>query len=84
MKAYLVILDHPFASISNVDGEISTAGLPANTDLVFKVFHEAGRMHQVEIDNVPTVWNRSRFQLNLAPGLNDLGDILVPGDSLRN
>ena len=83
MKAYLVILEHPFAGISDKDGAISVDGLPANTKLVFKVYHEAGLINQVKIKDVPMAWNRSRFELDLSPGDNDLGDVLVPGNALN-
>ena len=83
MKAYLVVLDHPFGAISDEKGAISIDGLPANTDLEFSVFHEAARIEHVRIDDTPTDWSRSRFKHRLSPGLNDFGEILVPGDAFR-
>lgn len=78
MNARVVILDHSFAAISDERGEVFIAGLPSNTELVFKVYHERGRIEQVEFDGVASHWKRSQFQIKLSPGENDLGEILVP------
>ena len=82
MRAYVVVLDHPFAACSGSEGSISIAGLPANTNLTFRVFHEAGRIDHVAISGVETDWPRSRFNVDLVAGVNDLGDILVPSSLL--
>ncbi len=83
MRAYLVVLDHPFASVSGKDGILKIDGLPTNTKLIFRVFHEAGKIDQVTINEQNVVWARSRFDVDLAPGLNDLGEILIPENALR-
>mgnify|MGYP001175463528 CR=1 FL=1 len=81
MKAFLVILDHSFAAISDKDGAIVIGDLPANTHLTFKIYHEAGIINNVKINDSPTAWDRSRFELDLSSGVNDIGDILVPADA---
>lgn len=83
MRAYIVLLDHPFAAVSDSDGNITIDGLPTETNFVFQVFHEAGRIDRVGMDGVETDWNRGRFIVDLAAGVNDLGDILVPSKSLQ-
>ena len=82
MRAYVVVLDHPFAAASDPDGNLKIAGLPADSSLTFRVFHEAGRIVHVKMSGVDTDWRRSRFDVELAAGVNDLGDILIPSESL--
>ncbi len=82
MRAYVVVLDHPFAAVSDSDGNLKIAELPTDTSLTFRVFHEAGRIDHVKISGVDTDWRRSRFDIELAAGVNDLGDILIPPESL--
>lgn len=82
MRAYVVVLDHPFAAVTDSDGNLAIDGLPAGTSLTFRVFHEAGRIDRVRMSGAETDWQRSRFNVELAVGVNDLGDILIPSESL--
>lgn len=84
MRAYVVVLDHPFAAISDFDGNLTINGLPAGSSLTFRVFHEAGRIDRVRMSDVETDWPRSRFDVELAAGVNDLGEILIPSESLTH
>lgn len=82
MRAYVVVLDHPFAAVTDADGNLAIDGLPAGTSLTFRVFHEAGRIDRVRMSGAETDWQRSRFNVELAVGVNDLGDIFIPSESL--
>lgn len=82
MRAYVVVLDHPFAAVSDSDGNLAIDELPAGSSLTFRVFHEAGRIDRVKMSGNDTVWHRSRFDVQLASGVNDLGDIFIPFESL--
>lgn len=82
LRAYVVVLDHPFAAVSDADGTLEITGLPTGTSLTFRVFHEAGRIDRVRMSGAETDWQRSRFNVELAVGMNDLGDIFVPSESL--
>ncbi len=84
MSATLLVLDHPFAAVSDPNGVISIDGMPANTRLVLRVFHEAGQINEVKIDGQKTIWSGSRFAIEMVSGMNDLGDVLVPYESLQN
>ncbi|MEM8671803.1 MAG: hypothetical protein AAGG48_30070 [Planctomycetota bacterium] len=84
MEAHLVILDHPFAAISDSRGAIRIDGLPVDSDLVFRVLHEAAPIQQVTIEGVSQTWDRSRFRLKLSPGVNDLGDVFVSSDTFTD
>jgi plastocyanin len=78
MRAYVVVLDHPFAAVTDSDGNLEMDGLPTGRPLTFRVFHEAGKIGRVKISGVDTIWEKSRFTIELDSGDNDLGDVLVP------
>jgi len=82
MKAYVVVLEHPFAAVSDEDGMIEIEGLPTGEELTFRIFHEAGRIDEVMIDGKEQDWGRSRFEVEIEPGVNDLGTVTVPADAL--
>ncbi|QDT02487.1 hypothetical protein K227x_08640 [Rubripirellula lacrimiformis] len=83
MKSYLVVLDHPFAAVSDADGELVIRGLPAGEELVFRVYHEAGAVNEVTVDGKKENWKRSRFEVDVKPGMNDLGTVVIPADALE-
>lgn len=83
MKAYVVVLDHPFAAKSDENGELVIKGLPTG-ELVFRAYHEAGAIKEVEINGKEEEWSRSRFEIDIKPGMNDLGTVTIPADSLEN
>ncbi len=82
MKAYVVVLDHPFAAVSDENGDLTIKGLPAGEKLVFRAFHEAGSISDVTVDGKETEWKRSRFEVDIKPGMNDLGTVVLPAGSL--
>jgi plastocyanin len=82
MRAYVVVLDHPFAAVSNADGELVIEGLPAGKEIEFAVRYDGGKLEDVTVGGKKTSWKRQRFEVDLKAGENDLGDVLVPGDSL--
>jgi plastocyanin len=85
MRAYIVALDHPFAGISDDDGLIEIKGLPAGGNLIFRLYHEAadGPIQHVLIDDEHVTLRRNLLELAIRPGVNDLGTIKIPADSLR-
>ncbi len=82
MKAYIVVLDHPFAAVSNADGELEIKGLPVGTELVFRAYHEAGSINDVTIEGKKEEWKRSRFEAKITPGVNDMGTVVIPAAAL--
>lgn len=82
MRGFVVVVDHPYAAVSDSDGRLKIEGLPADQELVFQVRHEAGRIDQVSLDGRDIRWPRSRFPILLDPGENDLGDILISPELL--
>lgn len=83
MKAYVVVLEHPFAAVSDENGELTIKGLPAGEKLTFRVYHESGAINEVKVDGKDESWRRSRFEVEIKPGMNDLGTIVVPPDALK-
>jgi plastocyanin len=78
MKSYVLVLSHPFAAASDENGDLTITGLPAGQPLVFRAFHEAGAINTVTINGQQSEWKRSRFELQIEPGLNDLGTVVLP------
>jgi len=78
MRAYLVVMEHPFVAASDENGDLYIRGLPVGKELVFAVRHEFGKFEEVRVDGIAEVWRRKRFSLMLEPGQNDLGDVLIP------
>ncbi len=73
MRAYAIVLDHPFAAVSDSNGNLEINDLPVGTSLTFQVFHEAAvRIDRVKVANTVTDWRRSRFTIDLVTGVNDL------------
>ncbi len=82
MRAYVVVLKHPFAAVSDENGLMTIKGLPVGKKLVFRAFHEAGSIKEVKVDGKSTEWKRSRFEVDIKAGLNDLGTVVLPDGSL--
>ncbi len=83
MRAYVVVLEHQFAALSDSDGNLEIAGLPTGTSVKFRVFHEAGSIQRVKMLGAETDWFRSRFEVKLNPGTHDFGEIQVPPEALN-
>lgn len=83
MRAYVVVLDHPYVAASDDNGELTIDNLPAGGKLVFRAYHEAGAISNVKIGSKDETWKRSRFEVDIEPGTNDLGTILIPADALQ-
>lgn len=83
MKAQLVVLDHPFAAVSSEDGVLEISGLPVGKEIVFRANHENGSLKDVIIDGEEESWRGSRFEVEIKPGMNDMGVIEVPVDAFN-
>ncbi|MDB4338600.1 methylamine utilization protein [Rhodopirellula sp.] len=80
MKALLLVLDHPYASVSNASGELVIKGIPVG-EHTFRVNHESARIGEVSVNGETEKWSRSRFELEIKPGMNDMGTIVIPSDA---
>ena len=83
MRAYLVVLDHPFVSVSDDQGNVEIKNLPAGKELVFRLFQEAapGAIPELVIGGENVTLNRNLIRLVIKPGMNDLGAIVVPASA---
>ncbi len=85
MRAYVIALDHPFVAVSDEDGAIEISGLPAGEKLTFRISHEAadGGIKEITMDGKSVELKKNNFEVMVNPGMNDLGTITIPADSLK-
>lgn len=83
MQARVFVFNHPYAAVSDENGELTIEGLPAGEEIQFRVNHEIGPIKEVIIDGEETDWRRSIFEIEIEPGLNDMGTVVVPEDVLE-
>ena len=77
MKAYLVVLDHPYVGVSDDNGEVVIKGLPVGK-LVFRANHDVLSVKEVAVNGKDEKWDRNRFEVDIKAGMNDLGTVTVP------
>ncbi|WP_390621402.1 methylamine utilization protein [Novipirellula artificiosorum] len=82
MRAYVVVLEHPFVAKSDENGELVIKGLPEGEELTFRVYHEAGRIDEVTVNGKVETWSRSRFDQEIKAGENDMGTVVIPVGAL--
>lgn len=82
MTGWVFVQDHPFVAASNEAGELEIAGLPTG-DVTFRVWAEAadGAISEVKIDGKTTKWRRNRFEVDIKPGVNDMGTVEIPAEA---
>lgn len=70
-SAYILPRDNPYVAISAADGTFRIAKLPVGK-IEFQAWHE--RIHYLDTPE----WKRGRFEMEIKPGVNDLGTIKLP------
>lgn len=80
MRARILVLDHPFAAISDADGVCTIEGLPAGQKIYFRVNHESlnNNFESITLNGKKDGWKKNRFEVTLKPGMNDLGTVELP------
>lgn len=83
MNGYLILLEHTFVGVSDADGHVVIPGLPADTELVFRFFHEAidGRATNVKVNGAEATWQRQRFSITTNDGVTDVGTVSLSLDA---
>lgn len=78
MRAYLIVTDHPYVGVTNEKGELEIANLPVG-EVTFKVWHENSEKSIDEgmVNGKKEKWSRGRMEIELKPGVNDLGTITI-------
>lgn len=86
MRAYVVVLEHPFAAASDENGMLEIEGLPAGQELNFRVYHEGlaqrKSFEDVKIGGEAQGWRRNRFDWTVEEGENDVVEVVVPAGTL--
>ena len=78
MKGYIAVTEHPYAALSDFDGNFKIQNLPVGLWTI-QFWHErAGFVREVKRGGKPESWPKGRITLLIQPGQNDLGEILVP------
>lgn len=83
MKASLLVLEHPYAAVSDENGDVVIKGIPVGKH-VFRANHETGKIQDVSVEGKKEEWSRSRFELEIKPGMNDLGTVVIPAASFSS
>ena len=85
MKGYVIVQEHPYVGISNAEGVIEIENLPVG-EVTFLVRHENadGSIDEGTVGGKKQKWGRGRMELELKPGLNDLGTITIAADKFKD
>lgn len=85
MKAFVIVKSHPYVGVSNADGVIEIKDLPVGKEAIFRVWHEAaGPIDQLTVGGKPQKLSRgNRWEMELKPGLNDLGEVKIDTKLLK-
>jgi hypothetical protein len=74
---WLLVSGHPYMAVSSKDGQFEIRNLPCGT-WTFQIWHEVvGSVQEVTIDHRPQSWRRGRTEIDIAPGTNDLGEVIL-------
>ncbi len=84
MKGYVIVQEHPYVGISDEAGQIEIANLPVG-NVTFLVRHENadGSIDEGIVDGKKQKWSRGRMEIELQPGVNDLGTIKLSPDKFK-
>lgn len=70
MKTRVLVMDHPYAAVSDANGMIKMDKVPAKK-LTFKLFHEnQNKMEDIEVNGKPAKWPKGYGELDLKAGDN--------------
>ncbi len=85
MKAFVIDKQHPFVGGSNEKGVIEISNLPAGAGAIFRIWHEAdSAIDQIEVAGKSQKLSRgNRWEMELKPGVNDLGTIKLDAKLLK-
>lgn len=78
MKAYIIVQQHPYVGITNAAGELVIEDLPPG-EVTFRVWHENAErsIDEGTVGGEKQKWSRGRMEVELKPGVNDLGTITL-------
>jgi hypothetical protein len=77
MRAWVFVHDNPYAAKSDSSGKLALANVPQGK-WTFRLWHErAGYVRSVHLGGADVDWPRAGLAIEIKPGRNDLGDVLV-------
>lgn len=78
-----LVQDHPYMALTSTTGEFIIKNLPVGKHS-FRVWHETcGFVTKVRRDGHEQQWMKGRLEIEIKPGWNDLGDVLVSNETLQ-
>jgi plastocyanin len=85
MKAFVIVKNHPYVGVTNAEGVLEIKDLPVGKDAIFRVWHEAaGPIDQLTVGGKPLKLARgNRWEMELKPGMNDLGEVKIDTKLLK-
>lgn len=79
MKAWVLVQNHPFAAVSDKNGDLTISGLPTGKPVVFRAFHERSAFRdRIFVNGNEEQWKSNRFEYTLNPGPNNFGIVEIP------
>jgi plastocyanin len=82
MKANVIVTDHPFVGISNEEGVLEITDIPPG-EVTFRVWHKIGKIDEAMVDGKKQKWSKGRMEIELKPGMNDLGEVKISADAFE-
>jgi len=84
VKGYVVVQEHPYVGITDEAGQLEIPNLPVG-EVTFLVRHENadGSIDEAVVDGKKQKWGRGRMEIELKPGVNDLGTIKLSADKFK-
>ncbi len=74
MSAHIIVKPHPYIGVSAADGTIEIKDLPVGDGAAFRIWHEAlGAINELSVNGKAQKLTRNRWDIELKPGVNDLG-----------
>ncbi len=83
MKGWLIIRDTPYMAATDEDGKFEIKNLPTGKWRFMFWQEAAGYLREVQVDGKPQAWSRGIVELEIKPGENDLGKIVVKPDLFK-
>ncbi len=80
-RGYLFVLDHTYIAVSDRQGSLVIRGLPDDTDVPLRLFHEHGGIHSIVLQGERRQIDRGRINVRVSKGTIDLGDVVIDTQS---
>ena len=77
MKGWAVIHENPYMAVTDKDGKFEIKNLPVGKWQFMFWQEAAGWLAEVKRDGQEETWRRGTIELDIKPGQNDLGKIVV-------